>query len=653
MSLRGPAAQAAAIALATSCWLSGCGKVTTATGADTIAIHRDAGLDVACSAAGAPKKADGRACGCGGDCHSGFCVDAVCCDTACTDTCKACNVPGAPGICTFVPAGSPPSSAATCPKSNVATCGLDGTCDGQGSCRQYPAGTTCKPGTCQGAAVSGPQVCDGMGSCEPGPQIVCAPFSCDGTSDACFPACRSDADCAAGVKCVSGSCGPKPEGAVCTKASECASGFCADGVCCNVACAGACVSCNQPSRVGVCWPIEAGVADPHKVCHDRGAASCGQTGACDGLGGCALYKVETVCAAPSCSGDVLSTAGTCDGLGTCRTPELEKCAPYRCSAGACTDRCTTDADCVTGQACRNGSCGPKPNGQSCGAAGECASGFCAGGVCCDSACTGSCRSCGLLSAMGICTPVSGGASDPAGVCKDQGAASCGADGKCDGAGGCRKYQAGTVCASERCTAGSYTAASKCDSAGHCLSPAATTCAPFTCNGNRCFTACTSDANCSSGNSCMGNSCGNSSNGAACSSGGQCASGVCAQGVCCATACGVLASRARSSVPWGSAGACRPAAPIRQVPASSGSRFLRHRRQVRRHGRLPAARRGTACKGVSCPTGTNTFTPASTCNGGGSLRDPGVHFMRGISVRQARRASRRARPTRTAWRPLPA
>ena len=39
----------------------------------------------------------------------------------------------------------------------------------QGSCRQYPAGIVCKPGTCQGAAVTGAEVCDGPGELPAGP----------------------------------------------------------------------------------------------------------------------------------------------------------------------------------------------------------------------------------------------------------------------------------------------------------------------------------------------------------------------------------------------------------------------------------------------------------------------------------------------------
>ena len=132
-------------------------------------------------------------------------------------------------------------------------------------------------------------------------------------------------------------------------------------------------------------------------------------------------RAETICVAPSCSGDRLNTAGTCNGIGTCRPPGVQACAPYRCSDGACIARCTGDADCVTGQVCQSGSCGPKPNGQPCAAAAECISNFCVDGVCCDEACGGACRSCALPSSMGKCAPVADGAADPRNICIDKGA----------------------------------------------------------------------------------------------------------------------------------------------------------------------------------------------------------------------------------------
>ncbi len=581
----------------------------------------DSGTAAVCAGdAGAPQP-NGTDCGCDADCASGFCVDGVCCKTACTETCKSCKTISAPGVCSFVPAGAAPRSASVCPKADVSTCGLDGTCDGKGGCRSYAAGTVCRPGSCDGAAVSGIRVCDGTGSCAPGPATICAPFGCDSRTNACVTTCASDADCAPSVKCVNGSCGKKPAGASCSDAVQCASGFCADGFCCNVACTGPCVTCDQSGRIGTCWPAAMGAADPHKICAASDQASCGQTGACDGLGGCAKYAAETVCAAPSCSGDRLNTAATCDGLGTCRPPGVQTCAPYQCASGACVSHCAGDADCVAGHSCVNGSCGAKALGQPCSAAVECGSGFCADGVCCATACAGSCRSCALSTSPGTCSPVPLGAGDPHRVCLDRGATSCGTDGTCDGAGGCHKYPAGTECAPETCGAGVYTPGSTCDANGNCRAPDAIACAPYACNGARCYTACGSDAACAAGDSCVQGSCGAKPNGAFCSTATECQSSYCAQGVCCATACtGACVSCAIS----GSMGLCAPVPTGLPDPAAlcldhgSASCGTDGKCQAGACQKYPA---GTACANASCPTSGSAFTAAGSCDGAGTCAIP--------------------------------
>ena len=580
----------------------------------------DGGLDVACVGGDAgARRPNGQPCGCGGDCQSGFCVDGLCCNTACTDTCKTCNDQSAPGMCTLVPNGAPEPSGA-CAMSAVSTCGLDGACDGMGHCRKYPAGTICKPGTCEGAAVSDVNVCDGEGRCRSGPATICAPFNCDPATNRCATSCTANTDCASGILCVNGSCGPKPGGAVCSKDSECKSGFCADGVCCNVACTGPCLSCNQPTRVGTCWPADVGAPDPHGICANQAPATCGTTGACDGIGGCARYPAQIVCTAPSCSGDRLNTAGTCDGLGTCLSPGMQNCSPYRCVNGACLSKCTGDADCVSGHACQTMSCGKKTNGQPCMFPSECVSNHCVDGVCCDQACSGGCRSCALLATLGTCTPVPNGADDPRNTCPTQAASTCGNDGKCDGAGGCRKYRPGTVCAAEHCESNVYTPESTCNATGACVAPDALSCVPYACNGGKCFGSCTVDGNCSAGNVCVGNSCGKKPNGAFCSDRTECASGNCAQGVCCATAC---ASACKSCALSGTMGACTNVPTNSPDPAQtcvdrSGTCDTNGKCEA---GACQVYGQGTPCAAASCPANGITLTPASTCDGAGACVTP--------------------------------
>jgi hypothetical protein len=563
----------------------------------------------------------GAACACGAECASGFCVDGVCCDSVCGETCKSCKTSSAPGICSFVAAGNSPRSPDVCPQTGVSSCGLDGTCDGKGECRSYVTGSVCQAGSCVGASVGGVRVCDGAGSCVAGPETVCAPFGCDATTHACVTRCVFDSDCAPSVKCVNGSCGKRLTGAVCNDVSQCASGYCVDGFCCNSACSGPCVSCSLSGRTGSCSAIAVGVADPRAICLKTDASTCGLTGVCDGVGGCTKYAPETVCSVPSCSGGRLNTAGTCDGLGTCRPPGVEDCAPFGCASGACISRCTNDNDCASGHSCVNGSCGAKMLGQPCSASSECASSFCADGVCCATACAGSCRSCALSTSLGTCSPVSLGAVDPHDVCIDHRASSCATDGTCDGTGGCRTYPAGTECAPETCAAGIYTPASTCDTNGNCRAPDEISCAPYICNGARCYAACGSDASCSNGNACLQGSCGPKPNGAFCSAGSECQSGQCAQGVCCTTTC---ADSCFSCAVAGSMGRCitvptgqpDPAAVCAdQGAASCGSDGKCQ------SGTCQKYQQGTACSSASCRVPGSTFTAAGTCDGAGSCKTP--------------------------------
>ncbi|HXU05915.1 MAG TPA: hypothetical protein VN903_33405, partial [Polyangia bacterium] len=562
----------------------------------------DGGPDGGCGADAGARRSNGEACSCAGNCQSGFCVDGVCCNSACTDTCKACNDQSAPGMCTFVASGGDPRPGA-CATTAVTTCGFDGKCDGVGHCRKYPAGTVCRPGMCTGPAVGNGSVCDGQGRCAAGPATVCAPYNCDPTTNKCATTCKSNADCSGDVLCVNGSCGLKPNGATCAKGDECGSTHCTDGVCCNVACEGACVSCNQDSRPGTCWPIDAGNPDPHGVCQSQLAATCGTTGACDGIGGCALYAAETVCVPQSCSGDRLNTAGTCNGVGTCRTPGVQNCAPYKCANNGCISKCASDDDCVAGPSCVNGSCGPKAPGQPCTVAADCASNFCSDGVCCAEACGGACRSCALPSSMGRCTFVPAGATDPRSTCGDTGASSCGTDGRCDGAGACRKYKMGTVCAAAHCDNNVFTPESTCNPTGDCVAPNTITCVPYACNGNQCYGACAVDANCSAGNLCLGNSCGKKPNGAFCSNGGECISTNCAQGVCCASTC---SSSCRSCALSGTMGACTNVPTGTPDPSQtcsdSGSDSCGSNEKCE-DGACQKYAMGTQCAAATCPTGT--------------------------------------------------
>jgi hypothetical protein len=210
--------------------------------------------DVGAGGSVAPPLPTGRRCSSAGECASGFCADGVCCVSACTDPCWSCNQEVTAGLCLLLPAGAAPKVASACPATAPSTCGTDGTCNGAGSCRLHPSGTPCAPGSCSGrTAVVGQQVCNGRGTCQDGPAIICVPYACDPATAACRTACVTDDDCE-GSRCVDGRCPIRQQLPRCTQNVQCASGSCADGYCCDTACNRDCQSCDVPGREGTCSP---------------------------------------------------------------------------------------------------------------------------------------------------------------------------------------------------------------------------------------------------------------------------------------------------------------------------------------------------------------------------------------------------------------
>eukprot|EP01062_Namystynia_karyoxenos_P037580 TRINITY_DN27342_c0_g1_i3.p1 TRINITY_DN27342_c0_g1~~TRINITY_DN27342_c0_g1_i3.p1 ORF type:complete len:7452 (+),score=2231.22 TRINITY_DN27342_c0_g1_i3:1875-22358(+) len=147
---------------------------------------------------------------------------------------------------------------------------------------------------------------------------MCRPYRC-GVADVsdrhiprgstCQAACAEEGDCARGFTCVSKRCErQRAMGAQCRGDSECASGNCVDGLCCNSACNEPCQRCND---MGVCGWVDVGTDDRNdcgrcmtcmapgvndtttakRVCkaEPKGTDSkllCGEYGFCNGGGGC-------------------------------------------------------------------------------------------------------------------------------------------------------------------------------------------------------------------------------------------------------------------------------------------------------------------------------------------------------------------------------
>jgi len=164
-----------------------------------------------------------------------------------------------------------------------------------GACTDIPAGgqDTYPKGTC-----SGTQACDGKGSCK------------------------------------------KANGQACAASTECGSGHCVEGFCCDSACSGTCKSCGVSGKQGTCSDIPAGQADTYPANTCTGTQACNGSGACKaGIGqtctdnsDCANNTcVDGVCCKTKCAANCMScnlttTKGTCvpDPVGTKSTDCLGK-----------------------------------------------------------------------------------------------------------------------------------------------------------------------------------------------------------------------------------------------------------------------------------------------------------------------------------------
>jgi hypothetical protein len=101
-----------------------------------------------------------------------------------------------------------------------------------------------------------------------------------------------------------GECHHKNGGA-CTTAGDCVSLNCVDGVCCNTACDGVCVRCDQAPSPGTCLPLDH-VEDPSPSTPCGGANICAvQAG---GQPACRLKSGQT------CSTSAQCASGNCQTI---------------------------------------------------------------------------------------------------------------------------------------------------------------------------------------------------------------------------------------------------------------------------------------------------------------------------------------------------
>lgn len=216
-------------------------------------------------------------------------------------------------------------------------------------------------------------------------------------------------------------------GATCANATDCSTGFCVDGVCCESACNGTCETCSGTNK-GKCEPIAVG-QDPDNECKPQPLSDAGADandfdaadfdagdggeggvdldsgihlpdsgvtvtetsckGACDGNRKCAYPGKDTSCGTNFCNTHAEKGGYVCDGQGHCGL-DIEACVAYGCVGTDCKTSCAAPIDCLASHYCDGptNTCKPKlADSISCTNPDQCRSGFCVNSVCCDTACS--------------------------------------------------------------------------------------------------------------------------------------------------------------------------------------------------------------------------------------------------------------------------
>jgi hypothetical protein len=160
--------------------------------------------------------------------------------------------------------------------------------------------------------------------------------------------------------CMGTTCQLRPPGYACMAGSDCLSGFCTEGVCCDQSDCGTCGTCKLTGLMGFCQPVAAGGVDPKGVCAKQAASTCGKDGTCDGARGCRLYPSGTECAPASCMNHTRTNPKTCDGSGACQSNGTTDCDAYLCDSttNGCFGSCQDDNQCNAPNTCKANACGP-------------------------------------------------------------------------------------------------------------------------------------------------------------------------------------------------------------------------------------------------------------------------------------------------------
>jgi hypothetical protein len=206
-----------------------------------------------------------------------------------------------------------------------------------------------------------PANCDGNGACPAANTASCGSYVCSTTSPTCLNTCGSDHDCTNNLTCLktNNRCGSKlGAGETCKADSDCSTGLVcsSEKVCCDHSCTGACQSCKVSGKSGTCSNIAWGSTPRDTTtCPAAATGACGDTGKCDGSGGCQIKTNGSACddGNPSTAGDIC-TNGVCAGVDHCINVTCP--LPAQCHTAVCdhaTGLCSNPIQ-TNGTACNDG-----------------------------------------------------------------------------------------------------------------------------------------------------------------------------------------------------------------------------------------------------------------------------------------------------------
>ncbi|HEY3446953.1 MAG TPA: M6 family metalloprotease domain-containing protein [Myxococcales bacterium] len=176
---------------------------------------------------------------------------------------------------------------------------------------------------------------------------------------------------------------PSIQGQACATYTECASGFCVDGVCCDKACLGSCESCSKASGAvadGKCSLVEGMTCDDRKACTENDvctkgvckgtAKTCPLADACNEAGLCQAASGECL-VKPKADGTGCDDGDPCTTIDSCQVGVCTGGAPRVCQA---LDSCHVAGVCArdTGE-CSNP---VAEEGTACGERSTCIGGVC-------------------------------------------------------------------------------------------------------------------------------------------------------------------------------------------------------------------------------------------------------------------------------------